>query len=449
MAVIEPMQVVPTNTAVLRAILINSALWTAGHVLTSGGFVSYFGYELQIGTFAITILLSIPELAGLWGLAARPLIRWAGHPQQVWFWSGIAARVVLCALPGFALLPGSVRGAQAAWLVIGTLGFAQALQGISTVAYLSWTSQLVAPVEWSQLLVRRNITNLMVLLVVPVVAGLASDSWKRAVKQEVWSAASLLWCYVVVFSVGICLQLWSMLWLWKLPRQPPQQADLTPSTSASGRWRETLWNRRFRWLLCFAWLHALFAGLTQSAFFLYRLQVLQIGLGTYYLLENVMRISQIAGSGLCEKSTRTWTAKSCLVIGWSMVTASMLVWFWASREQWYWICLVYLLWGGWAGINVCGPEILLRTTPAHDNATAWAFYDRGAGWLAGISGLLGGWWLASLQESHAQWHWGSWTWGPFEMLFAAGFAGRLAAGGCLYFLREPVDTPETSTTVTP
>ncbi len=74
---------------VTRAVVWNQMLWTAGYSLTTGGFLSYFGYELGASEIVIALLLVIPETAGIFGLLARWTIHLTGNRKgsgSVFYW---------------------------------------------------------------------------------------------------------------------------------------------------------------------------------------------------------------------------------------------------------------------------------------------------------------------------------------------------------------------------
>ncbi|MCH7688750.1 MAG: hypothetical protein IH899_19055 [Planctomycetes bacterium] len=61
----------------------SQALWTAGYSLTTGGFLTFFGYELGAKTFMIAVLLAIPETVSIFGLLARWVIQRVGNRKRV------------------------------------------------------------------------------------------------------------------------------------------------------------------------------------------------------------------------------------------------------------------------------------------------------------------------------------------------------------------------------
>jgi hypothetical protein len=80
-----------TLSRVTRAVVVNQALWTAGYSLTTGGFLTYFGYELGAKGILIALLLVIPETVGIAGLLTRWIIHCVGNRKTVWLVSSLFA----------------------------------------------------------------------------------------------------------------------------------------------------------------------------------------------------------------------------------------------------------------------------------------------------------------------------------------------------------------------
>jgi hypothetical protein len=108
----------------------------------------------------------------------------------------------------------------------------------------------------------------------------------------------------------------------------------------------------------------------------------------------------------------------------------LLCWLRATREECWWIWPAYALFGGWAAINVAGPNLLLRVAPRESNPLAIALFQNVAGLIAGLAGLLGGHWLEALSPSPTAPE-------PYLVLFAVSFAGRVLAVLWLTGIREP------------
>ena len=112
---------------VTRAVVVNQGLWTAGYSLTTGGFLTYFGYELGATGTLIALLLIIPETVGIAGLGARWLIHSVGNRKQVWIACSLIARLSTLGIPLLAFPSLRPAGVEPAWQMIGCLVVAQAM----------------------------------------------------------------------------------------------------------------------------------------------------------------------------------------------------------------------------------------------------------------------------------------------------------------------------------
>lgn len=404
-------------------VLWNSLFWTAGNSLTSGGFLAYFAVELGARGSTLAVLLILPELLGVCGLSARRWILVWG-PKRVFIGSSLLAFIPLALVPLLAFPALRPADSDLAWL-IAALALHSLLRGVTFVALICWLTRVVPAAQWGRFLAWRQSVQLAVLLVIPVGAGFARDWWKLH-----WPADRVLWAYAISFVVGVGFLALSVLVVWHVPEaEVDGQTNPVPATkqnlpAASGYWR--LWrDPNCRGLILFSWTHALASGLTQAAFFQYRIGPLGIGLGTFYLLEGGMRLAQIPVSGWSGRGGDVRRHKPFLICGAVVTALSLIFWMLATRDHWWWLWGAYLLWGGWGAVNVSGPAVLLRVTPRRDHALALAMFQNVAGFLAGLSGLAGGLLLDLLLDW--QRHQPGTDWSVWQILFGASLCGRLAA----------------------
>ena len=197
---------------VTRSVVVNQALWTAGYSLTTGGCLTYFGYELGASGILIGLLLVIPETVGVAGLLSRWMIHRVGNRKAVWLGCSLIARFSTLGIPLLAFPSLRPAGINPLWLMAGFLAIAQTAQANSYMAYLSWLSDLVPEQNWGRFFAKRNIARVCLLLVVPVAGGYLRDYWRANVSVDL-----ALLAYVAAFGVGTSLQLAS---LWPLIRLP-------------------------------------------------------------------------------------------------------------------------------------------------------------------------------------------------------------------------------------
>ena len=429
----------PSLPTLTRAIVWNQALWTAGHSLTTGGFLLYFGQELGATGLWIALLLAIPETVGVIGLATRRVIHWLGGRKRTWLICFVLARLFALGIPLLAFRQLRPSTSEPLGFMVVFLVLSEAFGSIAYVAYLSWLSDLAPESHWGRFFAKRDISQFAILLIVPVFGGYARDFWRRLVTEQTWSPDTALLAYVVTFAVGISLQLVSMIPLLRLP-----DVAVRAPTAALPQWQmlvEAWKDRSMRFLLIHNWWLAAANGLTQAAFFSYLFGPLGIGLGTYYLLLNVMNATKIPVSYYAGRICDQRGNKRLLLNSVFIVSHSLLFWLWATPEKWWLVFGAYFMWGGFAAVNIAGGNLALKLAPRSDNSAHLALFRQVGGLVAGISGLLGGLWLDSLRrESFVVWL-GDYRLEAYQLLFLISWVGRASAALWILPIREPTPRP--------
>lgn len=422
---------VASEPCITTAVAINQALWTAGYSFTSGGFLTYFARELGAAGLVMSFLLIVPETAATFGLAARWIIQKLGSRKRVFFTFSIAARALSLGIPLLAfptLRPPSI---DPLWVMVGLLAVVEILQSIAYLAYLSWLSDLVSDRHWGRFFTIRNIAKLCVLLVVPVAGGYLRDWWRRDVPANV-----ALWAYVAAFAIGTILQLLSLLSMRKIANVAVRAE--TTALPERRLLRDAFRDHSMRFLLIHNWWLAIANGITQTAFFFYLSgrTNLAVGLGTFYVLSGVMRIVKIPVSAFTGWFTDRRGHKWPMFWGVIIASCAMPFWLLATPEEWWWVFGAYAMWGAFATVNIAGQNLALTISPRSDNAAQLGLFRLIGGLLAGLSGLLGGIWLAALQQDGFAYDIGEYAFGPFQLLFAISWAGRVTAAFWLLPIRE-------------
>jgi hypothetical protein len=377
----------------------NAALWALGNLLTTGGFLTYFVKGLAPPPTAMTALLVVPETFGLAGLLVPHLLGAGAAHRTIWWVGQVVARSLGLLVPVVALALGESHPSLAAWSIVALVALASVAHSLSFNALMGWLTRLAPGTEWGKLFGRRQLASVLMLLCIAAPVGRLVDYLK------VTSGLHPAWIYAPLFALGVACQLLALVPLLRLPVErlagaPAPQNDFVPFESVtprSARFRDLWANRPLRqWLVANWWLAA-FAGLTQSVFFTLRVDLLAIGLGTYYLLEATLRAAQIplyewAGRRSDRGLDRANVQLGCLLT--ALACAAPIL---ATRETWWLMFVSQLLFAGWAWINVSGPNGLFRLSGDNHRDLAFAWYHNVAGLLAGLTGLAGGLTLTSLR----------------------------------------------------
>ena len=381
----------PTEREVVQRVVISQLLFIAGHSLTStsSGFLTYFFYEFAPSTVAIAILMTLPDVAGLLGMATRYLTAWCGGRKRLWLVSSLLARAVAAIIPlSLFWTGGTLRYAPQAFVLV-CVGVWHVLQTFAFLAYLSWIADLVPGKRWGHLFASRNVAGVLVTLVLPTIVAL----WREYLVKD-WSPDAKMISYAAVFTVGGVLSLASLLPLLTLPeiaQVPP--ADKSFSFHGWAGVLGVLVDRNYRYLLLHWWWLSLFQGLTQAVLWKFRISILHISLPVYLLMNALMLLLQIPmsffGGWLCDRG-RQWEACIASV---AIVSFAMLPMLFAEAQSWWLLIMTHALFGVFGMVNVCLDTTSLRLAPPRDNVLHLSVLRQIGSVIAGVAGLLGGYWL--------------------------------------------------------
>lgn len=385
-----------STSAIIRRVWLGQLLFSAGHALTTGGFLNYFADPYFKGlTLAFAVLQITPESAESLSVITRWIVQRCGNPKIVWWSALVLARIAALAIPGI-VIGGAVPGTPGVIaLIIGSLAACYLLLGISHTAYLSWLSQRVPEVNWGRMLASRSIA---VSLVTIAMTGTASRLVDWTLHQTGWGRELV---YPVLFSVGGGICLVSIVPLLVLPAGeaiPPQAPapsgyddQYLPQAQSSLSTFRRAWNDiGFRRFLLGSWHLAFFQGLTQTAQFQFSKSILKVSLSDYYAMVSLMLLLQIPLAALSGKLVDRGHERTVMVLGLLGLSAAMGCW---TLAGWYgisWLWAAYFIWGGFGLVNVAQPSLALKLSPRVDNALQLSLYRPIGGLLAAIAGLIGG-----------------------------------------------------------
>ncbi len=430
---------VPSRSTI-RRVLLGQLLFSAGHALTTGGFLYYFANPFFKGfAVALAVMQVTPEAAESLAIVTRWLVlRWGGR-KTVWWVSLVLARLAALAIPGLVyvgMVPGTTGAIPA---IILLLGLWYLLMGVSYTAYLSWLSDLVPEVQWGKMLGRRQMAISLVTVCMTYNAAAIMD------RTQLWSASDKLNAYVVLFGLGGVLCFASILPLMGLRSGnhesgtkpaplddsqgcPSHAGPLTPAlspivesslaaalimgereqspTGIDGPLRTrgptpSLWQSigpplklafsdpLFRRFLFGCWQLSFFQGLTQTAQFQFSANVLKVSLLDYYSMLSVMLLLQIPLAAIGGWLVDRGHDRSLMVGGLLGLSTAMGCWWMAT---WYgpaWLMAAYVVWGLFGLVNVAQPSLGLKLAPRSDNSVQLSLFKQIGGLLAALAGMLG------------------------------------------------------------
>lgn len=409
-------------------------LFTAGHALSSGGFLYYFTNEFRPSATLTALLLIAPEVAETAGLFVRPLLGLLGGRKQVWITLLIVARLAALGVPVMAFPALRPTGVDPNWIILACVAVWYACQGVSFVAYLSWLSDLAPERQWGRFFAARQMSKIAITLIVPTAASYARAYWR-----EEFSDTAELWSFVVTFAIGGVLAVSSIIPLLSLPAVPTRSAvDRLPSLTLL---RSAFVDRSFRLVLAQRWWLSCAQGLSQAALFKFQVDVLKIPLHIYYVMAGLMLLLQLPLSALAGRLSDRYGDRRPLMSSLLAVSGAMLFVLAASPSQWWLMFGAYAVWGLFGIVNVCGQNLALRLAPPSDNTVHFALFRQIGGLLAGVAGLCGGLWLDALLKATTQITVAGWRLDSFQIVFAASLLGRATAPLWLIGVKEPSRQP--------
>lgn len=422
-------QPVPQVGRVVRLVMVSQLLFTAGNSLTIGGFFNYFVYEFHPSALFLAVLQIAPESAEALGFLGREIALRLRNRKWIWIVFLVLARSLALLIP-VALLyhNGAGTAFPLYWILACTIGW-YVCQGIAYINYISWLSDLVPQVNWGRLFARRQMASLLIAVTVPIAAGLLRQHYIRGLSPDVQR-----WSYAVIFLAGGVLTLSSILPMLRLPEVRWRSGRESTGLSFG---RFLVRSRSLQLLLASRWWLAFFQGLTQTAFFKFQVDILEIRLETYYLLSAVMLLLQLPMSWLGGVLSDRGHDKPSLIVSMAVISLSLGFWMAATPATWWLLFGAYGLWSLFGVINVTGQNLCLKLSPAGDNSGQFALYHQVGGLIAGIAGLIGGWWLDRVLPGSA----GLSAVSVYQTMFLVSAVGRLMAPLWLLPIRQPACGP--------
>ncbi len=435
----------------LRLGYLHGMLWSAGNGLTSGTLIVYLALELGAQGIAVSWILATPAAVGLLRLLSPVLIGLCGDARRTCLWFWLASYVVLAFLPAVVLASSPTAGIIGLVLL---LCVHQLLEYIGLVAFWSWMADLVPRRIRGRYFGRRQVLGLAVLLPVLLGSGLLADAWKRRVKDEQPQLVPL--GYVIPAGFGTACLLVSLLPLLRMPGSPRaspswgRHSCLPGRQAGNGRQeclphsRESAWrsipepfrDRRFWRLLAFGVWFSLANGLTQAAQNIYPYS---LGVSATFLLamQSMMRGGQLGVAAWAGPFSDRYGNRPVLILCQAVVATGPLFYLLAVPDRTWPIAGAWLAWSAYAGLNVCLPNLMLKLSPKHNNASYIACYFAVTSIVYAASTVTGGYLTDHLKAAVPILSFGGWQMNHFQYLLAAGWVQRSLAVLFLLWLIEP------------
>lgn len=414
---------------VTRRVVLGQMLFTAGHALSSGGFLYYFANEFRPSAVLLALLQVLPEISETAGLFVRPLVQGARSRKRVWIACLLAGRVAALGIPAMAFPGLRPAGIDPFWIIVACVGVWYACQGLSYVAYISWLSDLAPEQRWGRFFAARQAGMLAVTLVTTIGVSFAHQQWLKSLPDETRDLS-----YVIIFVAGGLLAVASILPLVSLPDVAPRSGP-SPLPSLAIL-QSALADNSYRRFVAHGWWLAAAQGLSQAALYKYQVDVLHLPVHLYYTLTSVMLLLQFPMALAAGRLSDRYGDRRPLLFALFAISPALLFWVAATEPTWWLLFGAYALWGLFGVVNLCQQNLALRLAPRSDNLLHFGVFRQVGGLLAGIAGLCGGLWLDALLRDPASTSLLGLTLSPFHVIFAVSMLGRATAPLWLLGVRE-------------
>jgi MFS family permease len=375
---------------------VNAGLWAAGNSLTTGSLVSYLARDLGAQGLGLSLMLAMPNLAGVLRLAAPALIYQAGTARRACLSLSLASYLLIVGLPAIAVLAPGVSRTSAVSLMIALLLVHQLLEYLGMVALWAWWADLVpAPIR-GRYFARRQMIQLAVSVPTLLASGYFADRWRDEYKAD---PEHLLLAYAIPTGLGALLLLASLAPLAMMPatRRYPRPAAGVLGTSLLLPFLD----RRFRRLLLFRGWFSLANGISQTVQnVIYPKEVLGLGVAPMSTMRVSMQLGQLAASQPAGRASDRFGNRPVLVAAQICVSAA-LVFYVAATPQTRWLLLgAWLLFAAYVAHNICLPNLVLKLAPAGD-VPAYVAANDAIGSLLHAAATIGGGMAFDWLRSHS------------------------------------------------
>lgn len=419
------------RTRWLVLLIVGQMLYTAGASLTSGSFFIYYIRQWTSAGSTIAWFLILPELVHLTAFSATYLIRRFRSAKRVWLVAAIIGQTLAV---GWAAVGFVDTEAQHAPIVVpilfGVLALSECSRAISYVAFITWLTELWGKPRLGQLFGWRQSGIVAVSMILPPIAAYFREwlaSGQHTSQVSAYATIFVLANLAIYLGIAVMAVIPSSTPSTTVPvkNSTTTESKRTASDKSQSFLKTVskLFADRATRRVMFTSLHLAAAqGLTQSVFFKYEIDVLDVPLTTKTSLLSLMYAIQLPLAVATGFVLDRFDNRQIYAVGLAAVAIAMPFLLLAKFDS-RWLIGTYACWGAFAIVNVAGRSTLLRLVEPVDIAAATTTFRFGAGLLAAISGLIGGYWIdAALQGRYF-----ITLLGPFWTIILVSAIGRLTA----------------------
>ena len=395
--------------------------------LTGGVFLTGFALYLGMNEFMIGLLGAMPFLATIFQIPTSYLIGKTGRRKKVAYWAAAGARLMWIPILVFGILPINLHISRPPF-VLTLIFLSHAFVSISYVSWLSWMSDLVPEGIRGRFFGTRNMLNGAAGMVALLIFGTLLDHLKS---RPHWGSSL---GFSVIFLSAVSFGILSLRFLNRVSE------PLVEGSGAHPSYGNHLWlpfrQVNFRRFLVFVLLWSFSVYFASPFFTLYFLRDLRFSYGFVAVLATASSLADLIAMPLWGRISDKVTNKAAIqVAGW---VAAFLPMAWAAVRPGNVIIpiLLHLIGGGfWAGINLCGSNLLLKISPQENRAFFLSMYGIMGGIGAATGPIVSGLILSSLIDRDL--HLLSWEFRPLQGIFLISSLLRLLSLQLFRHVEEP------------
>lgn len=413
-------------TGAKRAIIIAGCLAAAYTQLTTSPATIRYARSIGATEFHVGILNALPTLMLFMQFVSGIVVNHLSSRRRLWFWTALTHRLLL--LPT-ALGPWLCPGLSPEfWIVtlLTTTAMNQALLHFSSPLWLSWMGDYLPHRGLSHYWGSRQFWMQIT----------AAGSLGTAAVMVQRSGLSIEMGYAVLTCIGTACGVVDLLLFQRIEEPPVTRAP-------SPRVREVLAapfrNKNFRRYIRFMcyWNFAAMAGAPFISLYLME----QVGMDLFQVLL-LWTISWIGGA-LFSRTLGRWAdqygTRPVLVICVATKSANMLALLLTPHDPQtaFWVLAPFFMLDAAqnAGILIANNGFMIKHSPTENRTMFIAATQALAGIVGGVTSIAAGWIMTEL-AGHT-WTVGGWTFGHFQMMFAASILLRWIGLLLVQSVREP------------
>ncbi len=403
-------------------------LWSVGNGLTTGTFVTYLALDMGAHGMGLSLILAVPTLLGVLRLFASPLINWLGTTKRsaVIFFS--ISYLLFWGVPLVAI-PGVAPRHNALFLLIAITSVHQLFEYMGQIALWSWLADIVPSTLRGRYFGRRQVLQLAVLIPTLILGSWFTDQWRTHYRSE---PDRLLLGYAMSSGLGALFLLSS---IWPLVRMPATPQLTGNFQRLADLILVAIRDTRFRRLLQYGCWCSVFNGITQAPQNIFPKRILHLDIWPLSLMRIGMQVGQMGFSAWAGQFSDRFGNRLTLIISQMMLATAPIFFLLSTPDQPWLIAGAWLAWSAYAGVNVCGPNLMLKLASRQQVASYLALYFALTSLFYAASTVAGGYCFDRFLRADG----GSvlWQLDAYQVAFLAALIGRFAAVLFLFRLIEP------------